>query len=69
MGRAHSGRSAHRSTAQGAAADRVELTARYLRRRYVVNGLTAAQIAAETGLTVHLFPKMQEFFIGFRVEA
>ena len=49
MGRAHSGRSAHRSTAEGAAADRVELTARYLRRRYVVNGLTAAQIAAETG--------------------
>lgn len=30
---------------------------------------TAAGIAAETGLTVHLFPKMQEFFIGFRVEA
>jgi hypothetical protein len=49
MGRAHSGRSAHRSTAEGAAADRVELTARYLRRRYVVNGLTATQIAAETG--------------------
>lgn len=49
MGRAHSGRSAHRSTGEGAAADRVELTARYLRRRYVVNGLTAAQIAAETG--------------------
>ena len=49
MGRAQSGRSAHRSTAEGAAADRVELTARYLRRRYVVNGLTATQIAAETG--------------------
>jgi hypothetical protein len=47
MGRAHSGRSAHRST-EGAAADRVELTARYLRRRYVGNGLSA-QIAAETG--------------------
>ncbi|RID90469.1 Lrp/AsnC family transcriptional regulator [Gemmobacter lutimaris] len=30
---------------------------------------TAADIEAETGLTVHLFPKVQEFFIGFRVEA
>jgi transposase len=49
MGRAQSGRSAHRSTEHGAAADPVELTARYLRRRYVVNGLTATQIAAETG--------------------
>lgn len=29
----------------------------------------AARIGAETGLKVHLFPKEQEFFIGFRVEA
>jgi DNA-binding Lrp family transcriptional regulator len=31
--------------------------------------VTAAQIEEETGLTVHLFPKLKEFFIGFRVEA
>jgi DNA-binding Lrp family transcriptional regulator len=30
---------------------------------------TAAGIAAETGLPVHLFPKLREFFIGFRVSA
>ncbi|MBA4491816.1 Lrp/AsnC family transcriptional regulator [Paracoccus sp. S1E-3] len=30
---------------------------------------TAARIAAETGLTVWQFPKLQEFFIGFRVTA
>lgn len=30
---------------------------------------TAAQIERETGLTVHLFPKLKEFFIGFRVDA
>ncbi len=30
---------------------------------------TAARIEAETGLTVWQFPKLQEFFIGFRVPA
>ncbi len=30
---------------------------------------TAARIEAETGLTVHLFPKLVEFFIGFQVAA
>jgi DNA-binding Lrp family transcriptional regulator len=30
---------------------------------------TAARIEAETGLAVHLFPKLKEFFIGFRVSA
>lgn len=30
---------------------------------------TAARIEAETGLKVHLFPKLKEFFIGFRVAA
>jgi siroheme decarboxylase len=30
---------------------------------------TAAEIERETGLTVLLFPKRHEFFIGFRVEA
>lgn len=30
---------------------------------------TAHQIAEETGIKVHLFPKLQEFFIGFRVAA
>ena len=30
---------------------------------------TAARIEAETGLTVWQFPKLQEFFIGFRVVA
>ena len=30
---------------------------------------TADVIEAETGLKVHLFPKLQEFFIGFRVAA
>lgn len=30
---------------------------------------TADRIAAETGLTVWQFPKLQEFFIGFRVLA
>ncbi len=30
---------------------------------------TADLIEAETGLTVHRFPKLQEFFIGFRVTA
>lgn len=30
---------------------------------------TAGQIEAETGLTVWRFPKLQEFFIGFRVAA
>lgn len=30
---------------------------------------TAARIEAETGLTVWQFPKLQEFFIGFRVRA
>lgn len=29
----------------------------------------ARQIEAETGLRVHLFPKLREFFIGFRVQA
>ena len=29
----------------------------------------AARIEAETGLKVLLFPKLKEFFIGFRVEA
>ena len=28
-----------------------------------------AQIEGETGLKVHLFPKLQEFFIGFKVHA
>ena len=42
-------RSAHRSTAKVATAGRVELTAGYLRRRYVVDRLTATQIAVETG--------------------
>ena len=31
--------------------------------------VTAARIEEETGLTVHLFPKLKEFFIGFRVTA
>ena len=30
---------------------------------------TAARIEAETGLTVWRFPKLHEFFIGFRVQA
>lgn len=30
---------------------------------------SAARIEAETGLTVLLFPKLQEFYIGFRVAA
>lgn len=30
---------------------------------------TAARIEGETGLTVLRFPKLKEFFIGFRVEA
>lgn len=30
---------------------------------------TADMIEAETGLTVYRFPKLQEFFIGFRVTA
>ena len=30
---------------------------------------TADTIEQETGLTVHRFPKLQEFFIGFRVAA
>lgn len=30
---------------------------------------TAARIQAETGLRVWQFPKLQEFFIGFRVQA
>ena len=30
---------------------------------------TARRIEAETGLKVHLFPKLHEFFIGFRVTA
>lgn len=30
---------------------------------------TAAKIEEETGLKVHLFPKLKEFFIGFRVVA
>lgn len=30
---------------------------------------TAKRIEQETGLTVHLFPKLEEFFIGFRVQA
>lgn len=30
---------------------------------------TAARIGKETGLKVHLFPKLKEFFIGFRVVA
>lgn len=30
---------------------------------------TGAAIEAETGLKVHLFPKLQEFFVGFRVQA
>ncbi|WP_432448463.1 Lrp/AsnC family transcriptional regulator [Aliiroseovarius marinus] len=30
---------------------------------------TAAKIEAETGLKVNQFPKLQEFFIGFRVAA
>ncbi|WP_170407319.1 Lrp/AsnC family transcriptional regulator [Ruegeria arenilitoris] len=30
---------------------------------------TADAIERETGLTVHRFPKLQEFFIGFRVAA
>jgi DNA-binding Lrp family transcriptional regulator len=29
----------------------------------------AAEIEAETGLSVLLFPKLEEFFIGFRVQA
>lgn len=32
-------------------------------------GATAARIEAETGLTVWQFPKLEEFFIGFRVAA
>ena len=32
-------------------------------------GKTAARIEAETGLRVWKFPKLQEFFIGFRVQA
>ncbi len=31
--------------------------------------VTAARIEEGTGLTVHLFPKLKEFFIGFRVTA
>jgi len=30
---------------------------------------TGAAIEHETGLKVHLFPKLQEFFVGFRVQA
>ena len=30
---------------------------------------TARRIEAETGLNVLLFPKLQEFFVGFRVQA
>jgi DNA-binding Lrp family transcriptional regulator len=30
---------------------------------------TAGRIEEETGLKVHLFPKLKEFFIGFRVAA
>lgn len=30
---------------------------------------TADRIEAETGLTVHRFPKLREFFVGFRVSA
>ncbi len=30
---------------------------------------TADAIEEETGITVHRFPKLQEFFIGFRVAA
>ncbi|MCF3595417.1 Lrp/AsnC family transcriptional regulator [Rhodobacteraceae bacterium LMO-12] len=30
---------------------------------------TGALIEQETGLKVHLFPKLQEFFVGFRVQA
>ncbi len=30
---------------------------------------TGQAIEAETGLKVHLFPKLQEFFVGFRVQA
>ena len=30
---------------------------------------TARRIEDETGIKVHLFPKLQEFFIGFRVAA
>lgn len=30
---------------------------------------TADAIERETGISVHLFPKLQEFFIGFRVAA
>ncbi|WP_424942685.1 Lrp/AsnC family transcriptional regulator [Aliiroseovarius crassostreae] len=32
-------------------------------------GATADVIEGETGLTVHQFPKLQEFYIGFRVAA
>jgi DNA-binding Lrp family transcriptional regulator len=31
-------------------------------------GEVIAEIEAETGLEVHAMPKMQEFFVGFRVE-
>ena len=30
---------------------------------------TADRIEGETGITVHCFPKLQEFYIGFRVAA
>ncbi len=32
-------------------------------------GTVAQRIEAETGLRVYLFPKLQEFFIGFKVAA
>ncbi|QGX98366.1 Lrp/AsnC family transcriptional regulator [Roseovarius faecimaris] len=32
-------------------------------------GAAAREIEAATGLTVYLFPKLREFFIGFRVAA
>jgi hypothetical protein len=49
VGRARSGRSTHRSTAEAATTGRVELTAEYLSRWYVVDRLTATEIAVETG--------------------
>ena len=38
-----------RVSPDGAPADRASLTAEYLRRRYLVDGLTATQISVETG--------------------
>jgi hypothetical protein len=48
-GRKRTGGSADPSAANGNATDRTALTGEYLRRRYLVDGLTATQIGVETG--------------------